>query len=281
MVDLNVVKALGANVVVAKIGAHSIAYRERGTGPPVIFLHGWPVDSREFVRQLDGLSDSYRVIAWDAPGAGESTDPEEAASLDDWADWLAEFVRSLDLTATHVAGLSWGGGLALAFAQRHPGLVRSLVLMSAYAGWGGSLPEAEVRRRLDLTMANTRRSAEEWVPAMLDTLLPPGSSDSLEQELTTMLSDSHPAATRVALTAFAEADLRPALAEIEVPTLMIYGESDVRSPRAVWEPIHETIADSRLVVIPDVGHMVDMQAPDRCNAEIRAFLDTVERRRPR
>lgn len=267
-------------MAVVQVGEHSIAYRERGTGPPVIFLHGWPLDSREFRRQLDGLSDAHRVIAWDAPGAGESTDPNESASLDDWADWLAAFVRSLHLDSVHVGGLSWGGGLALAFAHRHPNLVRSLVLMSAYAGWGGSLPDDEVQRRLELTMTNTRRPPEEWVPAMLDTLLPPGSAAGLSDELTTMLSEHHPAATRVALTAFAEADLRPALAKIEAPTLMVYGEMDVRSPREVWEPIHEALPDSKVVLIPDVGHMVDMQAPDRCNTEIRAFLDTVEQSRP-
>lgn len=266
-------------MVVVKIREHSIAYRERGAGPPIVFLHGWPVDGREFVRQLDGLSDSYHVIAWDAPGAGESTDPHEGASLEDWADWLAEFVGSLDLTSIHVAGLSWGGGLALAFAQRHPSLVRSLVLMSAYAGWGGSLPDHEVQRRLELYLANTQLSPDEWVPAVLDTLLPSGSDECLTTELTTMLSDLHPAATRTALTAFAKADLRPALAEIEAPTLMIYGELDVRSPREVWEPIHEAIPDSKLVLIPDVGHMVDMQAPDRCNAEISTFLETVDQRR--
>jgi pimeloyl-ACP methyl ester carboxylesterase len=265
-------------VTVVQVGEHTIAYRERGAGPPVVFLHGWPVDSREFVRQLDGLSDAYRVIAWDAPGAGGSSDPQEGASLEDWADWLAEFVGALDLPSVHVAGLSWGGGLALAFAQRHRSLVRSLVLMSAYAGWRGSLPADEVQRRLDLMIANTRRPAEQWVPAMLDTLLPPGSATSLSEELATMLSELHPAATRVALTAFAEADLGPRLSEIDVPTLMLYGELDVRSPRAVWEPIHRAIVDSKLVLVPDVGHMVDMQAPDRCNAEIRAFLDTVEQR---
>lgn len=93
-----------------------------------------------------------------------------------------------------------------------------------------------------------------------------------------MLSDLHPAATRVALTAFAEADLTPVLPALEVPTLMIYGELDERSPREVWEPIHGAIANSDLVLIPNVGHMVDMQAPDHCNAAIRAFLDTIERR---
>ncbi len=255
---------------------HTVAYREQGAGPPILFLHGGPLDSREFVNQLDGLSDRYRVIAWDAPGFGGSTDPTGGASLDDWADWLAEFAYSLGLSAVHLAGLSWGGGLAIAVAHRHPNLVRSLILMSAYAGWGGSLPPDEVERRLDLTMANTRRPPEEWIPALLDTLLPPGSHQHLVDQLTTMLSESHPVATRIALTAFANADLRPVLEDLDVPTLLIYGALDTRSPAEVWEPLHRAIPGSKLIVIPDVGHMVDLQAPARCNAEIAAFLDTLE-----
>jgi pimeloyl-ACP methyl ester carboxylesterase len=76
------------------------------------------------------------VIEWDAPGAGASTDSDEAASLEDWADWLAQFIHALDVAAVQVACLSWGGGLALAFAQRHLSLVSSLLLTSAYAGLG-------------------------------------------------------------------------------------------------------------------------------------------------
>ncbi len=207
---------------------------------------------------------------------GGSTDPTGGASLDDWADWLAEFAYSLGLSAVHLAGLSWGGGLAIAVAHRHPNLVRSLILMSAYAGWGGSLPPDEVERRLDLTMANTRRPPEEWIPALLDTLLPPGSHQHLVDQLTTMLSESHPVATRIALTAFANADLRPVLEDLDVPTLLIYGALDTRSPAEVWEPLHRAIPGSKLIVIPDVGHMVDLQAPARCNAEIAAFLGTLE-----
>lgn len=80
----------------------------------------------------------------------------------------------------------------------------------------------------------------------------------------------------MAIAAFAEADLRPALGSIEAPTLMIYGTEDVRSPREVWEPIRDALPNARLVLVPGVGHMVDMQAPERCNAEIRAFLEEIE-----
>lgn len=259
-----------------EVGGHRIAYRERGLGPPLVFLHGWPLDSREWWRQLEKLADEFRVVAWDAPGAGRSSDPPETARLPDWADWLAEFIEVLDLADAHVAGLSFGGGLALELFRRHPEVVRSLILLSAYAGWGGSLPREEVHQRLDLTRRNTELPPAEWAPALIETLLPEGSSRELADELANMIADFHPAATRTALEAFAEADLSDTLAEIDVPTLLLYGELDVRSPRDVWEPIYEGIGHSKLVVIPGVGHMVDIQAAERCNAEIRAFIREIE-----
>lgn len=261
------------------VGGHRIAYRERGEGPPVVFLHGWPLDSREFSRQLDQLSDEFRVVAWDAPGAGSSSDPPDTARLPDWADWLAEFIEILDLAPAHVAGLSFGGGLALQLFHRRPEIVHSLILMSTYAGWGGSLPPDEVQARLEVTRRNTELPPAQWAPGLIETLLSEGSDVELADELTTMLSDFHPAATRTSLQAFAEADLTDVFADVDVPTLLLYGELDVRSPRQVWEPIHEGIAHSKLVIMPEVGHMVDMEAAERCNAEIRSFLHGVERSR--
>lgn len=250
----------------------SIAYRERGTGPPLVLLHGWPVDGREWRRQLEDLSDRHRVVAWDAPGAGRSSDPPSDWRLADWAAILARFVEALELGPAHVAGLSFGSGLALALYRDHPALVRSLILISAYAGWGGSLPPDEIYARLELTRRNADRPAATWAPTLLGSLLPEGSDPGLAEELTEMISDAHPAATLTALEAFAAADLRDTLPLIAVPTLLLYGELDVRSPRAVRDPIHAGIAGSELVVIPGVGHMVDMQAPERTNTEIRAFL---------
>jgi pimeloyl-ACP methyl ester carboxylesterase len=258
------------------VGSQRIAYREAGTGPPLVLLHGWPLDSREFSRQLNGLADEFRVVAWDAPGAGRSSDPPETSRLEDWSHWLAAFIEILELAPAHVAGLSFGGGLALELFRQHSDVVRSLILMSAYAGWGGSLSGEEVQRRVELTLRNSELPPAQWAPGLIATLLPEGSDAGLADELATMIADVHPAATRTAIQAFAEADITDTLAEVDVPTLLMYGELDVRSPKAVWEPIHAGIAHSRLVVIPDVGHMVDMQAAERCNDEIRAFVRHVQ-----
>jgi pimeloyl-ACP methyl ester carboxylesterase len=71
---------------------------------------------------------------------------------------------------------------------------------------------------------------------------------------------------------FAEADIRDVLPRIDVPTLLLYGDKDVRSPLNVAEDHHATIPASRLVVVAGVGHLIDMEAADRFNAEVRTFL---------
>lgn len=73
-------------------------------------LHGWPMDGREWRRQIDGLSDEFTVVAWDAPGAGRSSDPPERFRLPDWADCLASFIEALGLGASHVGGTLVGRG---------------------------------------------------------------------------------------------------------------------------------------------------------------------------
>ena len=249
-----------------------IAYERRGQGPALVLLHGWPSNHREWRRQIDGLSDEFTVVAWDAPGAGGSSDPPPTFQLADWADCLAGFVDALELERPHVVGLSWGGGLALEFYRRHRSVVRSLVLASAYAGWAGSLPADVVEQRLALMLHNCERPSDEWAPAWIETLLAAHATSDMAAELRAIASEIHADGTRAAMRAFAEADLRDVLPQIDVPTLLLYGEVDVRAPREVWEPLRSAIPGATLVLIPGVGHMVGLEAADRVNDEIRSFL---------
>jgi pimeloyl-ACP methyl ester carboxylesterase len=258
-----------------EIGGLRIAYRRAGEGQPLVLLHGWPADSREWRRQVEGLSDEFTVVAWDAPGAGRSSDPPETFRLADWADCLTGFIQALGLGPAHMGGLSWGGGLALELYARHPEVIRSLILVSAYAGWGGSLPAEEVERRLQLMVRNSELPPTEWASALVETLLTDRATKYMVEEVTTIVSDLHPVATRRALRAFAEADLREVLPRIDVPTLLLYGEEDVRAPRRVWEPMHSRIPASQIVLVPEVGHMIDIEAAERFNAEVRGFLRSV------
>ena len=99
-------------------GLH-IAYERAGSGPALVLLHGYVGDGpTTWRRQLDGLSDEFTVVAWDAPEAGRSTDPPERFGLDGYADCLAGFLEKLRLDTALVAGLSFGGILALALQRR-------------------------------------------------------------------------------------------------------------------------------------------------------------------
>lgn len=215
------------------------------------------------------------MVAWDAPGCGESSDPPDDFRLGDYADSLAGLINALGLQRPHVLGHSFGAGLALELYRRHPELPRSLVLAGAYAGWAGSLSreEAEKRLRLALEVAELLpgRLLPQSIPGLFSDLIPPERS----QELAAIMSEARPVGTRVMAHAFAEADLRVVLPRIQVPTLLLCGETDERSPLPVAHELHAAIPTSRMVVLPGLGHESYVEAPERFNAEVRTFVRSV------
>jgi pimeloyl-ACP methyl ester carboxylesterase len=114
--------------------------------------------------------------------------------------------------------------------------------------------------------------AREWIPTLLTKAAPA----ELVEEVVAILSEFHPAGQRALLHAFAEQDLRDVLPRINVPTLLLYGDKDVRSPLSVAEDLYARIPTSRLVVMPGVGHVSNMEAPEFFNVEVRRFLREVE-----
>jgi pimeloyl-ACP methyl ester carboxylesterase len=264
---------MGGGLHTVELEAGRVAYRRRGEGPPLVLLHGAFADSRAWLPQLDGLSDRFTVVAWDAPGCGGSFDPPEDFGLDGYADCVAAFVDALGLERPHLGGLSFGGGLALEVFRRHPGLPRSLVLASAYAGWAGSLGRDEAERRRAEFLRNAGRPLEEVVREFSTTLF----TDSVPEEVVNetiglMEKATRPAGMLAMGNAFAGADLRDILPLVDVPTLLIWGSADKRSPVPVGEALHAGVEDSRLVVLDGPGHVVNLEAPKRFDEEVRSFL---------
>jgi pimeloyl-ACP methyl ester carboxylesterase len=252
-----------------------IAYRRQGEGPPLVLLHGGLSDSREWNHQFKALSDTFEIVAWDAPGCGGSSDPPETFGLHGYADALAGLMGALGLGPAHMAGLSFGAGLAIEAYRRHPRLVRSLALASAYAGWAGSLSPEVVEERLQSTRLQADRPPDEVVAEWLPTLFSDSVDEDVIEEVAAIMRDFHPAGMRAMAHAFAGADLRDVLATIDVPTLLLYGDADVRSPREVALELHTSIPGSQLVWLEGVGHHANLEAPERFNAELRRFLQTI------
>lgn len=140
-----------------------IAYERVGSGPALVLLHGYVGDGQTtWRRQLDGLSDEFTVVAWDAPGAGRSTDPPERFGLDGYADCLAGFLAKLGFDTACVVGLSFGGIVALALQRRDSATSRVLIWRRrTRAGPVRCLPRLSSSafvRRSPWPMAHRRRS---------------------------------------------------------------------------------------------------------------------------
>ena len=254
-----------------KVRGLEIAYERAGDGAPLVFLHGALADSRVWRPQLVGLSDEFTVVAWDEPGAGRSSDPPEHFTLADYADCLAEFIVGLDLSPAHVAGLSWGGVVAQELYRRHPRVVASLIFADTYAGWKGSLSQNECAERLARIERLSDLPPSEFVRSAFPGLLADGAPAELVDELLSITSDFRPLSVRLVSAAIASCDQRDLLPQIRVPTLLLWGEVDARSPRHVAEQFRAAIPGARLALIPQAGHLSNMEQPAHFNTEVREF----------
>lgn len=247
-----------------------IAYERAGQGPPLMFVHGAAEDGRVWQRQLATLADEFTVVAWDEPGAGRSADLPTDFGLSDYARCLADVIAALDLGPAHVVGLSWGGTVVLELFRCHPELVATMVLADTYAGWKGSMSEEEVRARV----AGTRRMLAAG-PEAFEPTLPGLFAGDPTTEVVALLEQVaaavRPASLETQLHVMAGADLRDLLPRIGVPTLLIWGEQDARSPLVVARQFKEAIPEAELVVIPGAGHLSHLEQPEAFNQAIREF----------
>jgi pimeloyl-ACP methyl ester carboxylesterase len=254
------------------VGGLTVAYERAGSGPPVVLLHGFVGDGRStWAAQLDSLSDEFSVVAWDAPGTGSSSDPPADFGMVGYAECLAGFVHRLGLERPQLVGLSFGGALVLATHHRHRGLAASLTLVSGYAGWYGSLGPLAARERLERSLEVSQRTPDELVEILGPSMFSSSASGAgVERFLDSVRAFSPPGFRAMARASYE--DQTHTLAVVDVPTLLLYSDHDVRAPVAVGESIHAAIPTSELVVLRGPGHASPVEAPDDVTRQLRRFL---------
>lgn len=262
---------MSGEVFTVKVAGQRLVYRQTGHGEVLVLLHGFLCDSRCWERQLKGLSDRFRVVAWDAPGAGQSPDPPESFTTANYAHCLAAFLDAIGVERPHVLGLSWGGILAQEFYRLHPDRARSLVLADTYAGWRGSLPEEVWTARLASCLADAAGPPGAVGAKFVPGVFTAAASDELRGEFSAIVSEFHPVGFRLMSLSSAETDTRDLLPRIAVPTLVLWGDDDRRSPMHIAEQLHRAIPNAELAIIPDAGHLSNMEQPEVFNAHVRQF----------
>ena len=249
----------------------TVGYRRSGRGTPLVLLHGFLCDSRCWLPQLAGMSDSFTVIAWDAPGAGASSDPPDPFTTTAYARCLADLLDAIGVGRAHIVGLSWGGILAQEFYRQYQERVRSLVLADTYAGWRGSLPEAAWKERLATCLIDSTGPpaalVTKFVPGALSDNAPP----EVRERFAAIVREFHPVGFRLMSLSAAEMDTRDLLPTIRAPTLVLWGQDDRRSPLDIANQLYTAIPHAELAIIPRAGHLSNMEEPETFNLHVRRF----------
>jgi pimeloyl-ACP methyl ester carboxylesterase len=239
-----------------------------GAGSPaLLFLHYWGGSSRTWRHVVDRLVGDFRTVTFDQRGWGKSAAPTTGYALADFADDAQAVIKALDLERYLIVGHSMGGKVAQLIASRRP---RGLVGMALIA------PAPPVPLDLPLTVREAMVRAYDTRESVVATVAGVLAPDGLDPaDLEAVIEDSLagvPAAKAAWPLSTSQEDIAPALADIEVPAIVISGEHDrVDPPEVLQRELLPRLAHAQLYVLPRVGHLSPYEAPDAVANLVRAF----------
>jgi 3-oxoadipate enol-lactonase len=250
-----------------------LAYEERGSGPVLLFIHGFPFDRTMWIPQLAGLAKMRTAVAVDLRGHGLSEVMTGGDfSMDLFADDVAKTLDAIGADKADVAGLSMGGYVLFSFWRRHPTRVRSLIFIDTKAEADSDEAKAGRDKTAETIAAQGMQPIyEQLAPKVV------GSSPSIEvqDKLKEMMLGLAPeVAAADALAMRDRADSTADLPGITVPVLWLHGEEDALMPIDGARASAEKIPGASFVSIPKGGHVSPMENPEAVNAAITNFLKT-------
>lgn len=236
--------------------------------PALVLLHAFPLDRSMWDREIRALADvASPIIAPSFPGFGRSELPKHQPTLDGYADAAVAAMDAAGVKTAAVAGLSMGGYVAFAMWRRHRERIERLALIDTKAE--GDTPEAAANR---VRLAATLR--EHGVEALLKA--PPkwlrDGSPQWDALKAMIRAQDKEAVAQGSIAMSTRPDSTPDLPTIDVPTAVIVGEADAITPLANSKTMADAIPGASLSVIPDAGHISNIEAPEAFEKAIRAWL---------
>lgn len=259
--------------MIARINGINLAYTDEGRGAPVVFLHAFPQSRTMWEPQVQALSKTHRVIAPDCRGFGESDAPLWRYTIEQFADDVRALLDHLAIPRAVLVGLSMGGYTLFAFYRKYADRVSGLVLADTRAQ-----ADTEEGRAGRFAMAQTAytKGAGAVADLMLPKLLSPvalKTRPELVQQVRATIERTQVSGIAGALMAMAERpDSVPLLPQIACPTLVIAGELDGPTPPEEGRFMAERIPGARLEIIPQAGHLSNLEQPEAFNRAVRTFL---------
>lgn len=247
------------------IGGLKINYTDEGNGDPVLFLHGWGSSILPFTNLINTLKPTHRVVAIDFPGCGQSETMKTPWDINDYCDFVLEFIEKVGLNNPTLIGHSHGGRVILKLLGDKKLNPQKVVLLDS----AGLIPKKSLKQKiraksfktiklvLNLPIFNKNR----------EKLL-----DKARKKYGSADYNAAPEVLRKTLVNVVNVDLRHLLGSIESSVLLVWGEKDTATPLSDAKIIEAGIKDCGLCVIKDGGHFAFLDNPYQASAILKSFL---------
>jgi|SRR6185369_7096295 len=257
----------------ASVNGVTLYYEDEGAGTPLLLIHGFPLSSKIWRRQIEGLKENFRIIAPDLRGFGRSDASPSGYSMDTYADDIAALLDHLGVENAVVCGMSMGGYVLLNLLDRHPGLVRGACFMVTR---GGADDEAGKARRTALAEEVLKSGVKVTADLFGKILFAPGTvarNPEVAAEVAgIMLGMKREGLAGGLLSMRDRPDYSDRLAGFDVLSLVIGGEQDQAIPAEESLVLAKRLPKASLCLIPEAGHMVMMEQPEAVNRALADFL---------
>lgn len=253
------------------INGIKINYEEKGEGELIVLLHGWGSNIKLFANLIELLSKKYKVVAMDMPGFGESQEPPSAWCVDDYADFVIEFLKAYNTDKVMLLGHSFGGRVIIKLNSREnlPFEISKVILVDS----AGILPPKSNKKSF-------RTRWYKFCRSILSTkLMQKIAPEALEKLRVKYGSADYVAASplmRQVLVKTVNEDLEPLLPNIKCPTLLVWGVNDTATPLSDGEKMEKLIPDAGLVKLENAGHYSFLEQQYTFNRVMCSFMKIEE-----
>ncbi|MGD9046172.1 MAG: alpha/beta hydrolase [Desulfobacterales bacterium] len=256
-------------------------YEDNGTGPQtIVFGHGLLFSCRMFDAQVEALKNRYRCVVFDFRGQGQSEVTRNGYDMDSLAADAADLIIKLNCKPCHFLGFSMGGFVGLRLAIRQPELLRSLILVDT---------SADPEPKENLSKYRILNTIARWIGpwAVANQVMPlsfghafmkdPQKVELRKKYRQYLVDNDKVGVTRAVKGVITRHGVFDQLKKINMPTLVIVGEQDIATVPEESERIHKSISKSKMVTIPNSGHMSPVEEPEAVNTALDEFLTGLQK----
>lgn len=253
------------------IDGRRLAYREAGSGPPIVFLHGLGGNSASWEPQFDAFAGSHRVVAWDMPGFGDS-DLIPLPTTRDFSNLARRLMDALGIARAIGVGTSYGTVILADLVQSNPGRISAIVFACGVTGMGHLSPEERARlrsvRRAELESLGQRKFAEQ----RNSTYVASGMPAALVARVVELAGSATTEGYLQAYGALTESNIFDSLKDIDLPALVLAGGNDPIARAGDCERVARALPHADYRCIENSGHYVNLEQAEIFNRLLADFL---------